>query len=723
MMEFEQGVSSLPGSVPDTERADVRAWMNRISEAREFDKGARKRYAIDRRYARGDSGFEVSLPIAGSYIDILKAFLYARDPDLDCQPSEGTQPPPIGEIMLRAREAVQSDPMVQQQAAMAAQSAADKAQQQAVVGAITPIVSGQGAPQPPPDIGQIAQDAQASVIDQAAKAEADRLMTPYRERSSEAKQLGQTLEAIISRVWTQARLKAAAEKQVASGLTIAAGWLKACWQERTGEDPLVRQQISDLQDNIARIQATQQQIEEAAGEQQDALLADLQRQIDGLGAQVEVVIARGMAIDFVSGEDIQIATGVASIIDYRDSPWIAHRTFMSSEDAKATFPSIADKIKNASPYYQQKPADPTERRDSGGLADVDARDADTYKTGAGAGAGCGSVCVWEVWDRTSNQVLTLIEGLDCYARTPYAPNPGTSRFYPFFLYSPIQVDGERHPQSLIQRSQSLLDDMNRLYSNRAEHRRRCIPKLAFDATLYEPAELKKLEAGGAGEMVPIKPARPGESVANALHSVAYPPIDPALYDDGPTRAMLEMTWGIQEALSSSIRTAKTATEAEIQQTGTNARTGYMRDCLDSMLSDLAEYTAEVCLQKMSREDAVRIAGPWAFWPEGISIEDLGALVVVQIRAGSSGKPDTTRQREAWAAAMPVIQNAIMQVGQLRGSSPESIADCIEELVAETLQRTGDKIDPTRFLPDAPVTGAIQPPMSGMPAGQQGEMTL
>ena len=182
--------------------------------------------------------------------------------------------------------------------------------------------------------------------------------------------------------------------------------------------------------------------------------------------------------------------------------------------------------------------------------------------------------------------------------------------------------------------------------------------------------------------------------------------------------MLEMTWGIQEALSSTIRTAKTATEAEIQQTGTQARTGYMRDCLDDMLSDLAEYTAEACLQKMSYEDVATIAGPFAFWPANIGIENLGTLVSVKIRAGSSGKPDTTRQREAWAAAMPTIQAAIVQVGQLRGSSPESIADCIEELVAETLQRTGDKLDPARFLPSAPETmGGQQMPMAGPPAAQ------
>jgi hypothetical protein len=183
--------------------------------------------------------------------------------------------------------------------------------------------------------------------------------------------------------------------------------------------------------------------------------------------------------------------------------------------------------------------------------------------------------------------------------------------------------------------------------------------------------------------------------------VAYAQIDPALYDTGVIRAELEMIWGIQEALSSSIRTAKTATEAEIQQTGTNSRTGYIRDNLDDMMGELAEYTAEIAIQKLDGQDAKDLAGPWAFWPEGMKIEDIGSLVSVDIRAGSSGKPDTTRQRQAWATVMPVLQNAILQVGQLRGSSPQDIADSIEALIEETLQRTGDRLDAARFLPPAP----------------------
>src|SRR5271156_526562 len=84
------------------EKADCKAWMGsggKIEQARDYDKVARKRYAQDRRYARADHGeFQVNVPIAQSYIDVLRSFLYAQDPNVDVQPSGFSTPPPQKEI-------------------------------------------------------------------------------------------------------------------------------------------------------------------------------------------------------------------------------------------------------------------------------------------------------------------------------------------------------------------------------------------------------------------------------------------------------------------------------------------------------------------------------------------------------------------------------------------------------------------------------------------------
>jgi hypothetical protein len=611
------------------EAADCKAWLERIEEARKFDKGARKQYAIDRRYARGDAGqFQVDVPIAATYVDILASFLYAKDPDVDCLPSEAAGP----------------------------------------------------------------------------------------ARLEDARMLGKTLEIVIRRLWRKAKLKAACEPMVRSSISVGVGWIKAAWLERMGDDPVIRQEMGDIQDRIRRIQQTTAEVEAGDSPKPDELTATLEQQLASLEAQVEVVLARGLGIDWLQAEDVQVAPGVPSLAHYVDAPWIAHRTFMSLDDAKADYPAIADELKNATMYFQAAPPDPTERRDVGVVSDVSENDADSHKPGGGMQSGSDKcVCVWEVQSRANGTVLTLVEGLSRYARPPAPPSPGTSRFYSLFLWAPGIVDGDRHPRSLIARSARLFDEYNRVRSAYAEHRRRSIPKLAFDATNLSRDEAAKLEAGGTGEMIGLKPLRPGEPLSNALTPVQYNAVDMALYDTSVIRTELEMLWGIQEALSSSINTAKTATEAELMQQGTMARISYRRDSLEGLLTDLAQHTAEIALQKLSHEDVVTIAGPEAYWPEGLTVEELDLLVAVEIRAGTTGKPDTVRQREAWATIMPMLQNSIMQIGQLRGSSPLDIAECYEELVEETLARTGERIDADRFLPDIP---QMLPGM-GMPGAPMG----
>ena len=734
------------------EEAASRQWLNRIAEARKFDEGARKQYALDRRHAKrrgGKNFFEIDVPVAASYIDVLKSYLYARDPDVDVLPSEATAPPPDDDLVRMAKQALAADPntkMAIDQAAMAAfQESTGKKNTivQAVAPAAAKALDGGQVPSQLPQLPDIdpkkdAEAAARATMDKLIRAKVKELSQPYQQRRDDAKQFGSTLEIVINQMWKKARLKAKAKPMVGSSLTVAIGWIKATWQERTGIDPIIQSQINDLQDNLARLSATREALAEGEGDP-DALEADIKIQIQGLQAKVEVLVARGLAIDFVAAEDIQVAPECGPLWAYLDSPWIAHRTFKPTCEAKAMFPRIASKLNGAATYGQVKPADPNTPQDASSGSPVAANEADSYRPGNDSATKVGdgdSVCIWEVWDKDANTILTFVEGLNAYAREPYQPDPGTSRFYPFFQFAIGEVDGERHPESLPNRSAQLLDEYNRTRSAYVEHRRRVRPKTAFDASGLSAEDAQKIEAGGTQEMIGLKPQKPGTPVGQLLQPIAYAPIDAALYDNSQTRADLEMIWGIQEALSSSIRTPKTATEAEIQQAGTNARTGYMRDGLDQVMGELAEYTAEVAVQKLDRKDAIDLAGPWAFWPEGMSIEDLGALVTVDIRAGSSGKPDTTRQRQAWATVMPVLQNAIMQVGQLRGSNPQDVADSIEALIEETLQRTGDRLDAARFLPaspdpddqpqmpqmGSPQIPAPQPPQSTLPAANDDTAT-
>jgi hypothetical protein len=113
--QFEQGANAADPKYDAQECADVKAWQKKIEDARKFDENARKQIALSRRYARGDAGeFEIKIPIAPSYVDILSSLLYAKNPDLDVQPSEATNPPEMAEIIDMAREKVGTDPQTHQ---------------------------------------------------------------------------------------------------------------------------------------------------------------------------------------------------------------------------------------------------------------------------------------------------------------------------------------------------------------------------------------------------------------------------------------------------------------------------------------------------------------------------------------------------------------------------------------------------------------------------------
>jgi len=183
---------------------------------------------------------------------------------------------------------------------------------------------------------------------------------------------------------------------------------------------------------------------------------------------------------------------------------------------------------------------------------------------------------------------------------------------------------------------------------------------------------------------------------------------------------MERISGVQEALSAAINSPgnpKTATEANIQQSGTNARTGADRDALEGMLTDLAQYTAEQAIQCLSIRDVQRMAGPKAFWPQGMSLEDLFTLVQVQITAGTTGKPRQGQDSQAWSTLLPLIKQTLLEVEGALAKGNMPMANALIELVKETMLRLGDESDVERFIPRQPppgTPGAQAPPPPVVP---------
>ena len=689
------------------EEADVARWFARVKAARKFDEPAREQYAKDRRYARGDTGAEVAANLIGTYIDILESFLYARDPDIDVRPAPSSEPPSLEAMRDAAEDYVGELPDLQQ------------AHDQAFAAVLQD--SG-GDEQAAALAGQQASD---GIKEKLIQEQYEKLRKRYQRRQRDTKAFAETLEIIVSRLWKDARLKARGIRWVRSALTIGLGVLKVSWQERTAPSPETVTAINDLQANIQRAARMRQDLDEAQGAEEDAMRAEYERQLATLRNQAEVVVARGLAIDVVPAEDFQVAPGY-TIADHVDAPWNSHRIPKRYCDAQTEFELSDEVMRQATRFAARKPV--MLRRESALVDGTKAADADAYEDANtsmdySSNTAGDFVMVEEIWDCDTNSVLTGIHGIKRWVKPAWNPT-ATTRFYPFFALCTSEVDGQRHPQSLTSRSATLVDDYNRIGSAEAEHRRRSLPGILFHKGQVGQEVMNSITKSATGEWTGVETTMPNVDLRKVFFQKPYAPVDPGLYDRTRITQELERIWGVQEALSGSINTRKTATEADIAQTGFKARTSGRRDGMESVLGEAALYAAELARAHITAEDAQAMAGPDAMWPEYTGPDDLRGLLVVDIRAGSSGKPDTMAERQAWANQLPLLQNGIVQIGRLRGSNPNDIADALERLLKITAERSGDRIDIDSLIPqsgNAPPPGmpGQMPPGQPSPTGQPG----
>lgn len=736
---FTQGMLDADGDTPEKakERADVARWWSTIQQTQAFDEASRKTYVKCRRYARGDSGFLVDANIVGTNIDILEAFLYAKDPDVDARPAKAVEMPSLEAMIDAAMMVAEQDPAVQQQMAMAGDQAMMMAQAQAIAG-VPSVDPATGAPVPPLPPDQAAELARQAVLKAIAEQNLAKIKAAYERKSRENKTFADTSELVVSRLWKDGRLKDRGRPLVRSGLTCGPGWIKASWQNRTAPSPETTTAINDMVAQVARARQLRATIqEEHAGVEQDANIAELERQLAALQAKTEMAIFRGFVVDGVAPENLLVAPGFR-LADHVDAPWNAERIPMALERICQLGKLTAQQKGRIVKYMARKPemvrgesanlqqwdsveaaeASPFVKGD-GAAGPVGSRAADgtgTMDMGEGGGAGCFGM-VWEIWDRDSNSVLWLVEGLDTWLMPAWQP-PATHRFYPYFGFLTSEVDGQRHPQSPVERSWKLVDEYNRIGSAEANHRRRILPKTAFNAGAFDKGEAEKLERAAVQEMVALKLTNPKQPIRDVLFPIAYAAIDPALYDRSRIIQEIERIWGVQEALGGSINTEKTATEAEIQQSGFNARTGSRRDTLEAMLGHLALYTLEVARANMTDKEVRAIAGPNAFWPTYQGAEDILLSLNIDIRGGTTGKPNTRADREAWGMALPIIQAGIQRYAALTGSLPLDLAESEKKIVRITCEVAGVAVDVDSLFPK-PGMGPVAP-APGAEGGAPGE---
>lgn len=542
----------------------------------------------------------------------------------------------------------------------------------------------------------------------------------------------QTMELVVSSLWKKGKLKPQAKKLVRSALSVGVGWLKAVLICDAPVNAEMNEQLNDLKDNMAALAEVEEQlrtIEGADMEDIEAKIAKQQELITSLENKIEATIRKYIAIDFVPAQDMSTALDVAATEDYLDADWNANAIYVLKDKLREKFPRLTEEeVKQATTYFQRREQDTTPISDRVSLpgidsSGVDAKDADYYTTSGVSKVGVNPsdsgpefAKVVELWDKRTNHIKTMVEGIKRWAKEPFQPPYPTSRFYPYFRVAFFEVDGERHPQSLAWRLCKLQDEYCRSRSNFRLTRERSIPGVIFNQANLTPEDAEKIRKGVHQEMIGLSPVDPTVAINQMFSSKPTGDYDPRIFDNGPILADMEKISGVQEALQSSATPDKTATQANIEQSGFASRTTADRDTIEDMLSDLANYTGESALTGLLPKDAQRIAGPGAFWPHGMAVDDLVTMVELDIKAGTTGKPNEQAKQQAWGVLLPVIKEAIIQIHEVLATGNIPLAKALSEVVKRTMSIMGDDTDPDVFIPEIPDVPMMGDPLAPAPAG-------
>ena len=510
-----------------------------------------------------------------------------------------------------------------------------------------------------------------------------------------------TLEKVTNRALEHAQLKNRAKSTVRAALTCSFGILKVMYQRDPSKDAYIQGRINDAQENLLAIEDLARDLQEDdQRHHHDAKRAELEELIKSLHEQTEVQSAEGLVIDRVLTENLLIDPSICEFWDYTDADWICQIIPMKRGQAEALYKK---NLANAK-IYQPGQGEPSHKK-AKRLASMQ------MNAGSGPVIDDQQIAVLEIWDSATQRVYTMVEGATEWLREPYSPPRAGERWYPFFLLPYQVVDGQFVGPSLVDLTERLQDEHNEARDRFNQHRDLCIPGWVASADINEKT-IKKHSDSRFGEITIVDTE--GKPLNQVIIPRGHPKIDPIVYDTSAVRYDWEQVTGLQDAARSTVVRPKTATEANILQRALSGRVFEFKDQIEDWLQEIAQYSAQVLLQELTKEQVERYMGPPSTkttmingelvmtmektydWPE-LTKDRIFDMVDLRIRAGTTGAPDGIEDKESWLKVLPMITNLSIQIQNLQARGMDY--EHIRNLLHETLLRYDDRIDSNLFIPN------------------------
>lgn len=412
----------------------------------------------------------------------------------------------------------------------------------------------------------------------------------------------------------------------------------------------------------------------------------------------------GTPIDFVMPEDIRIDWRITRPEDIYDARRIHHRVRMDEDELAAKYKLTSEQMQKI-PRTDGKTPDGLANNASGTDPQAYTPDMDTTSKGLSK-----AVNVWETWDKQTNTVYVWVVGYQCFLQS-YVPTVVWRNWFPFIPFIFNRVTGRFVGISSTTLQRPAQEEINLFRTHDRHAKKASFPRILIKRGLFRRGEKQRYKNSLPYEVIEVDSP---DEISKALYEARPIAYDPKLYSTEKAEFDLQRMAGVSLSAGGAVSDV-TATDALQAQQGSDQLSQFKQSAIETLVADVGTAIADIAIQIFPEENIKAICGPGAVWPEGIDRETLYRKLHLQVRAGSTGRPDTKDR-------LAVITQAIQIAGPILGLRAKGPA-----ILDEIFRDAGVNLNLSKYFELAPPAPTPAPgpgqgggigstPASGAPMG-------
>lgn len=489
---------------------------------------------------------------------------------------------------------------------------------------------------------------------------------------------GKTLEILFNYfVWEQTpSFKSQFKQMVRRTCVNGVGYVDMGFQRILEPRPEPAARLEDDTSTLTTLETLAGEMQEGKFDENDARADQIATLTVQVQDQQDVIVREGLVFDFPRSTEIVVDTAVRQLKGFIGANWIGREFHLDCTEIKELW--NVDIGKGFTPY-------------------------DGKRIREGEPSALDQACVWEVRNKKTGQVFVLADGYCDFIKEPAAPDVKTEGFWNRYVlsFNDVEDEDDPFPPSDMEYMEDAQDEMNRSRQALRMHRIAARPGHVTPRGALSEVDKKNLQSRPDHAVIEVTTLQPGQDVKTLLQAIPTNPIDPNLYETGPMKEDILMATGSQEA-NLGPTSDSTATESSIAEDSRQTTSSSDVDEVDELLTQMARDGAQILLLNMSPEMVKKIVGPGAVWPT-LTRQDIVEEITLEIKAGSSGRPNKAAELAAMERAMPFIL-------QLPGINPTPLAEQYLDLLGIDW-----KAAITEGLPSITAMNAMMTKQAGTPA--------